>query len=80
MDANGYEWGTDKERRTKENQMVSEFEQAGAGTERRSRGGRDGLMMESKSSVAVIAVLFVVVGGSGDLGHASSAGVGWVGC
>ena len=32
MDANGCKWGTDKERRTKENQMVSEFEQAGAGT------------------------------------------------
>ena len=34
MDANGCEWGTDKERRTKENQMVSEFEQAGVGTGR----------------------------------------------
>ena len=32
-DTSGHEWGTDKERRTKENQIVSEFEQAGAGTD-----------------------------------------------
>ena len=41
---------------------------------------RDGLMVESKSSVAVaVAVLFVVASGGDDLGWASSAGVGWVG-
>ena len=51
--------------------------------QRGSRGGRDGLIVGSKSSVVVVVivvVLFVVVVGSGDLGWPSSAGVGWVGC
>ena len=46
----------------------------------RQQGLRGRLMVESKSGVVVVVVLFIVVViGSGDLGWASSAGVGWVG-
>ena len=77
MDASGVLTRRDERKRIKWSQNSSRQGQEQAGTmhmrQRGSEGERDGLMMESKSIVAVISVVVVVVG-SGGLGRASSAG------
>ena len=58
------------------NKRESEFKQAGAHMRQQwLTGGQDGLMVESKSSFVAVAVLLLIVAGSGDPGWASLAGV-----
>jgi hypothetical protein len=80
MDASGVLTWRYKRNRFKWSQNSSRQGQEKVGTmHMRQRGGRDGLMVESKSSVVVVAVLFVIVVGSGDLGWAALAGCHWLG-